>query len=232
MINLKKMVTTIYVSLTMSIIPLGQKAIAGVDANVQSQAASVRPAQIGQAWVYQVRNLYNNLIEDEITEVVTAITPNITIERTSKKYGVLKPEIQSSIGMVISDPYWNPSVHFHDPKPMWLLQSDNNQDFRSLYGVDDGSGYYEWASQFSRIGNETVVVNGKSYSSMKSVETIQFISSDFSQKGNTRVNLIWLDPAIGRWVMREINGAYYDANSGRGGDRYESHLRYELIFWK
>lgn len=194
--------------------------------------AQIRRPEVGQVWVYQVRNLYNNLIEDEITESVIQTAPNIKIERISKKYGTLTPEIQSATGMVLSDPYWSPAVNFSVSKPMWFDSMVNDQDYRSSYRVDEGSGFYSWSSHFKMLGNAIISVHGETYQTVKSKESIQFISSDFSQKNNIRVSVVWLVPSIGRWAMREVHGAYDDTNSGRGADRYESSLRYELTSWK
>lgn len=200
--------------------------------NSRLDERQVRTPAIGQTWVYQVRNMYNNLIEDEITESVVEITPNIKIERSSKKYGSLQPEIQSAVGMILTDPYWSPAVNFSKPKPMWFFEVGSEPNYTSSYWVDDGSGSYSWTSAFKSLGSETVSVNGETYHSVNSEEAIQFTGSNFSKKANRRTSVIWLVPNIGRWVVRVVNGSYYDTNSGLGGDRYENFLRYELISWK
>jgi len=61
---------------------------------------SIRPPQVGQQWVYQVRNVFNQELVDTVTETVVSITPQIRIQRSGLKARPLPDEIQETWGYV------------------------------------------------------------------------------------------------------------------------------------
>ena len=195
---------------------------------------SVRKPAVGQQWVYNVRNLYNNDVIDTITETVASVSPLIEIKRESKQHGLLASEIQSATGLILRDPYWSPTVNFVNPTPFWPQSLGKSQTFISMYkaGEDDVS-TYRWSSTITLIGAETVTLEGNQFNTLKSLDSIYLQSQDFSRQSSTRQSTIWLAPSIGRWVIRITDGAYFDAaSSGIGNDRRESKLQYELISYK
>ena len=68
----------------------------------------VRAPQVGQQWVYNVRNVFNQELVDIVTERVVSVGPQIRIERSGLKAGPLPDEIQQPWGYILQDPHWNP----------------------------------------------------------------------------------------------------------------------------
>ena len=98
-------------------------------------APVVRAPKIGQEWVYQVRNVFNQEIIDTVTEKVVAVGDVIRIQRIGVKAGPLPDEIQSPWGFVLQDPHWSPPQKFQQPMPLWptQLQSGWNAFYKSRY---------------------------------------------------------------------------------------------------
>lgn len=201
--------------------------------SIQEYQAVRKPA-VGQQWVYNVRDLYNNNVIDTITESVVSVSPVIEIKRESKKHGVLVSEIQSTAGLVLRDPYWNPTVTYVKPMPLWPQTNDQTQTFSSSYKTgEDEVSTYSWSSTIKFVGAETLGLDGKQFNTLKSIDSIAFKSQDFSRAESTRRSTIWVTPNIGRWVVRITEGSYFDAGSaGMGNDRRESMLQYELVSYK
>jgi hypothetical protein len=194
---------------------------------------SIRKPAVGQQWVYNVRDLYNNLVIDTITETVVSVTPVIEIKRESKKHGQLASEIQSNTGLALRDPYWNPPVNFINPMPMWPQSSEKSQTFVTRYKTgEDNVSTYHWSSTITFDGAETLNLDGKQFNTLKSNDWIYFVSNDFSRHTSMRTSTMWLAPEVGRWIIRVTDGSYLDSNTGIGGDRYESRLQYELVSYR
>ncbi len=82
----------------------------------------VRAPKVGQEWVYQVRNVFNQEILDTVTERVVSVGSEIRIERSGLNAGQLPDEIQSSWGIIMQDPHWNPTQIFQKGIPLWPEQ--------------------------------------------------------------------------------------------------------------
>ena len=195
--------------------------------------SDVRQAKLGQQWIYAVRNAYNNEVMDEITEIVTAVTPEIIITRTSAHNGPLPSEIHSNWGMISQDPYWNPAVKFLDPMPAWPQNKDEETSYASKYQtLTDPYNTYRWSSKLSKTDLESIAINNMAFDVLKSVNHIYFQSNDYTHSNSYRMSSIWLSPEIGRWVVKITDGNYLETSAGKGADRQESYLRYELKSWK
>ncbi|QWD62165.1 hypothetical protein [Polynucleobacter sp. MWH-UH25E] len=193
---------------------------------------AVRKMAIGQQWIYNVRNLYNNQIIDTITESVISVAPLIEIKRESKNSGPLPSEIQSATGLVLQDPYWNPVVSFTSPMPIWPQSSSKSERFTTQYKVLDGTSTFPWSSTITYAGSKVVNIQGNQFNTLKINNSIYFQSDDFSRHTSLRYSTIWIAPNIGRWVIKRTNGSYLDVNTGIGNDRHESMLQYELVSYK
>lgn len=82
----------------------------------------VRALKIGQEWVYQVRNVFNQEVVDTVTERVVSVGDQIRISRSAVKAGPLPDELQSPWGYVIQDPHWQPPQKFTKAIPLWPEQ--------------------------------------------------------------------------------------------------------------
>ena len=196
----------------------------------------VRAPKIGQEWVYQVRNVFNEEIVDTITERVVSVGDQIRISRSGVKAGALPDEIQSPWGYVIQDPHWQPPQKFSKAMPLWpeQLQVGWNKFFTSQYEVLSypGASYY-WglgmtANQWERIkspAGEFLVLRVHN-------EIPNFASNDIFRVANARDEELWFAPEIGRWVVRRSSGRYVTLGVFWADAYWEDYLEWELISWK
>jgi hypothetical protein len=196
----------------------------------------VRAPKVGQEWVYQVRNVFNEEIVDTITERVVSVGDQIRISRSGVKAGALPDEIQSPWGYVIQDPHWQPPQKFSKAMPLWpeQLQVGWNKFFTSQYEVLSypGASYY-WglgmtANQWERIkspAGEFLVLRVHN-------EIPNFASNDIFRVANARDEELWFAPEIGRWVVRRSSGRYVTLGVFWADAYWEDYLEWELISWK
>jgi hypothetical protein len=196
----------------------------------------VRAPKVGQEWVYQVRNVFNEEIVDTITERVVSVGDQIRISRSGVKAGALPDEIQSPWGYVIQDPHWQPPQKFSKAMPLWpeQLQVGWNKFFTSQYEVLSypGASYY-WglgmtANQWERIkspAGEFLVLRIHN-------EIPNFASNDIFRVANARDEELWFAPEIGRWVVRRSSGRYVTLGVFWADAYWEDYLEWELISWK
>ena len=90
----------------------------GVAESQPTPTPVVRAPKVGQEWVYQVRNVFNQEIIDTVTERVVSVGNEIRIARSGVKAGPLPDEIQSPWGYVVQDPHWQPTQIFSKSIPL------------------------------------------------------------------------------------------------------------------
>jgi hypothetical protein len=196
----------------------------------------VRAPKIGQEWVYQVRNVFNQEIVDTVTERVVSVGDQIRISRSGVKAGPLPDEIQSPWGYVIQDPHWQPPQKFTKAIPLWpeQLQVGWNKFFTTQYEVlSYPRATYYWglsmaATQWERIkspAGEFLVLRVHN-------EIPNFVSNDLFRVGNIRDEELWFSPEIGRWVVRRSSGRYITSGVYWANAYWEDFLEWELISWK
>jgi len=203
---------------------------AAVTAPAQTQ---VRPAAVGQQWIYEVRNLYNGLVVDEVTETVASTGDTIRIERRSRSTGALPDEIHATWGMIEQDPHWSFPVRFVHPIPAWPADFDLGHTVmvRGQYRtLSDPDSHYFWVGSMRSIDWETVQVPAGAFTALHYEDSIRFQSSDVTELESERQEFAWFCPQIGRWALRRNQGMFFV--SGRGGDRYEDKQEWRLLAWR
>ena len=199
-------------------------------------APKVRPPKVGQEWVYQVRNIFNQEIVDTVTEKVVSVGEQIRISRVGVKAGPLPDEIQSPWGFVIQDPHWSPPQKFIAAIPLWpeQLTANWNGFYRSRYqvlGYPDGS--YYWGLNMNALQWERLMVPAGQFLTLKyRNEMPYFESQDIFRLYNYREEELWFSPEIGRWVIRRSFGRYLLGGMRWNGALWEDYLEWELISWK
>ena len=197
---------------------------------------AVRAPKIGQEWVYQVRNVFNQEIVDTITERVVSVGDQIRITRSGVKAGQLPDEVQSPWGYVIQDPHWQPPQKFTKAIPLWPeeFQVGWNEFFTTQYEVLSypESSYY-WglsmaATQWERINSPA----GEFLVLRVNNEMPYFVSNDIFRISNIRSEELWFSPEIGRWVVRRSSGRYITPGVYWANAYWEDFLEWELISWK
>ncbi|MBU3559374.1 MULTISPECIES: hypothetical protein [unclassified Polynucleobacter] len=196
----------------------------------------VRSPQVGQQWVYNVRNVFNQELVDIVTEKVVSVGPQVRIERSGLKAGPLPDEIQQPWGYIVQDPHWNPPQRFLQPIPLWPEQLAPGWSgfYRNRYQVlaYPDNDYY-WGLNISAVGWEGVSTPAGQFPVLKyQSEAPYFTSNDFSRVANYRQEDVWLSPEIGRWVIRRSSGQYLWGGMSWAGALWEDYLEWELVSWK
>lgn len=206
---------------------------AGASRTPAPASVAVRPPAVGQEWIYQVRNLYNQRIVDEITERVVAVDPLIRIQRSSRAGGTLADEVHASWGMVIQDSHWNYPLTFSTPLPAWpvhydLGRSTTYSDRYELLAAPDYSAY--WSLTITPRDWVSIRVPAGDFTAVHFDNVINFQNEDLTVIESQRLESVWFAPRIGRWVLRRSHGTYY--LPGRGGEMLEDYLQWELVAWR
>lgn len=196
----------------------------------------VRPPQVGQQWVYNVRNVFNSELVDVVTEKVVSVGPEIRIARSGVKAGPLPDEIQSPWGFVIQDPHWSPPQKFQQAMPLWPEKLIPNWSgfYRTRYQVlgEPGSTYY-WGVNVKALEWERVAAPAGEFLVLKyQSEAPYFESNDVFRVANYREEDVWLAPEIGRWVIWRGYGRYLTLGITWTNAYWEDYLEWELVSWK
>ncbi|MDE2260310.1 MAG: hypothetical protein KGK17_08315 [Betaproteobacteria bacterium] len=194
----------------------------------------VRPPEVGQEWVYALRNVYNQDALGVITEKVVAVGDKIRIQRTSSKIGALPDEIQGPWGMILQDSHWTPAPRFSTALPLWPLELRPGWSghFRSQYEVVGHPGFnYYWILNMEAVAWEEITTPAGKFQALKFSNMINYQSDELIFRlYSDRMETLWLVPEIGRWIVRRSTGRYFIED--RGGDMREDYLEWELVSWK
>ncbi len=208
----------------------------GIVLNQPLNPPQVRPPKVGQQWVYNVRNVFNQEIVDVLTETVVSVGPQVVIARQGMKAGRLPDEIQEPWGYILQDPHWSPPQKFLQPMPMWpeQLVSGWSGFYRNRYqvvGYPDND--YYWGLNINALRWERVKVPAGEFNTILYRNEMPFFTSnDFSRVANIRNEDVWFSPEIGRWVIRRSMGQYLWAGMFWGDALMEDYLEWELVSWK
>jgi hypothetical protein len=196
----------------------------------------VRSPKVGQEWVYQVRNVFNQEVVDTVTERVVSVGEQVRIARFSAKTGPLPDELQSPWGYILQDPHWNPPQKFTQALPLWPEQLNARWSgyYRTRYQV---LGYpeatYYWGLNMDATEWERMTVPAGSFDTLKFRNIAPFFESyDVFRTANYREEDIWIAPEVGRWVIRRGYGRYLTAGMFWSNAYWEDYLEWELVSWK
>ena len=208
----------------------------GVPATQPIPAPITRAPKIGQEWVYNVRNVFNQELVDVVTERVVSVGEQVRIQRSGAKAGPLPDEIQSPWGYVLQDAHWNPPQKFIKPMPLWpeQLTSGFNQFYKTQYqvlGYPDGN--YYWGMSMQAGQWELIQVPAGQFLTLKYHDEMPYFeSNDVFRVSNIRDEDVWFSPEIGRWVIRRGTGRYIANGVAWANAYWEDYLQWELVSWK
>ena len=208
----------------------------GVTEQQPASLPIVRAPKVGQEWVYQVRNVFNQEIIDTVTERVVSVGNEVRIVRSAVKAGPLPDEIQSPWGFILQDPHWSPPQLFLKAIPLWpeQLQVGLARFYKAQYQVlnyPDAS--YYWGLSMTALAWEQIQVPAGKFLTIRYHNEIPYFeSNDLFRILNTREEGIWLAPEIGRWVIRKGHGRYITTGVFWSNAYWEDYLQWELISWK
>ncbi len=197
---------------------------------------TVRAPKVGQEWVYNIRNVFNQEVVDVVTERIVSVGEQVRIQRSGTKAGPLPDEIQSPWGYVIQDPHWAPPQLFATPVPLWPEQLSvgsklfNTTSYQVL-GYPDGT--YYWPLSMTANQWEMIKTPAGEFLTLQFHNQISYFqSNDIFRTGNTRNEEMWFSPEVGRWVIRRQYGRYITNGIVWGGAYWEDYLQWELVSWK
>jgi hypothetical protein len=199
-------------------------------------APQVRAPQVGQEWVYIVRNVFNQAIVDTVTEKIVSVDKEVRIQRVGLKSGRLPDEIQSPWGYILQDPHWTPPQVFQRALPLWPenLAPKWTGFYKVRYQVPGfPNSSYGWSLGVTAIDWERVSVQAGQFSTLKYQNVAPYFeSNDLFRVLNYRQEDVWLAPEIGRWVIRRGFGRYITPGVFWADAYWEDYLEWELISWK
>jgi len=172
---------------------------------------SIRPPKVGQEWSYIKRDVFNGKVLGLITERVASIGSSIVINRSDESGGILPNEVQSSWGMVVTDPQWTRIINFNPPIPLWPqeLTSNWSKQVNAKYSLAGYPGNaYSWQEQMNAQGWEQITVPAGNFLTLRYQNLINYESEDDNKTDCVHRETIWFSPDIGRWVAREVSGSY------------------------
>jgi hypothetical protein len=146
-----------------------------------------------------------------INERVASVGATIVLERSTANGIRLPDEIQSSWGIVSTDPQWPRLLNFNPPLPLWpeTLSTTWAKQFNSKYSI---AGYSEsrmgWQEYMSVQGWEKITVPAGEFAALRFQSLINYESEDSNKVECIRKESVWFVPQIGRWVARETSGSY------------------------
>ncbi len=229
----RRILLGLFCTLPAACVGIGNRRDAGTPIAAPPEA-TVRPPAIGQRWVYEVRDLYRNMVVDTVTETLVAVAPDIHLQRTSARHEALADEIQRPWGRVVQDPYWDPPVVFLEPIPAWpRLPVDPGRStsvharYHTLRTPDFDM---PWNQITHVLGWESIAVPAGTFDAVRYHNSIDFTSNDFNRTESFRSEVVWFAPRIGRWVLRRTQGHYFTPN--RGGPMVERYLQWRLVAWR
>ena len=197
---------------------------------------AVRLPKVGQEWVYQVRNVFNQEIVDVVTERVVSVGSEVRIARSGVKAGPLPDEIQAPWGFILQDPHWSPTQRFSKSIPLWppQLQVGWSGFFTTQYQVlDYPDGSYYWGLGMTAFQWERIKTPAGEFLVLKFHNEIpNFVSNDLFRVANMREEDLWFSPEVGRWVIRRGFGRYITSGVYWANAYWEDFLEWELISWK
>jgi len=196
----------------------------------------VRAPKVGQEWVYQVRNVFNQEIIDTVTERVISVGNEIRIARSAVNAGQFPDEIQSPWGFILQDSHWNPPQFFPKPIALWpeQLEVGWSQFYNTRYQVlayQDAS-YYWGLSMKGSAWQQMQSPAGTFLTIHYHNEIPNFASDDAFRMANYRQEDLWLAPEIGRWVIRRGYGRYLMSGDSWVTANWEDYLQWDLVSWK
>lgn len=196
----------------------------------------VRAPKVGQEWVYQVRNVFNQELIDTVTERVASVGNEVRIVRSGVKAGPLADEIQSPWGYVMQDPHWSPPQKFQQAIPLWpeQLQLGWSQFYKTRYQVLSypDSSYY-WGLEMNVLAWEKIQSPAGQFITLHFQNEIPYFdSNDLSRLQSIREEDVWFAPEIGRWITRRGSGRYITPGVFWANAYWEDYLQWELISWK
>lgn len=218
--------------------------------------AKVRLPALGQSWRYAKHDLITGSTVDTEVDYVSAVGRVIEIQTQSEmaqdeprtypswgarwleKYGArdrpagpLPSEVQDPWGTILVDPHWGELQAYERPLPLWPAELRSGWSSGTLITQyqTDNQDPLTWQLTMTAHDWESITIPAGHFRALRYINLIYFLYPNVSERVATkRKETIWFAPEIGRWVMRESSGSFYQ---DVGTDFQESSYRWELLGW-
>ena len=109
----------------------------GIPVAAPKKVPSVRSPQLGQEWTYLQFDTFSSQLLDVVTERVEIVGPGVTISRNNRDGATLASEVQSSWGMIATDPHWGRIQNYRPPILLWpeQMQANWSKQFTTRYSI-------------------------------------------------------------------------------------------------
>jgi hypothetical protein len=208
-----------------------------------SATASVRQPALGQSWRYSQHDLYTRSLLSNQVDRIAAVNRTVEIESTSepakKHRAAPKPnvagvrEIQNPWGMILVDPHWGEVQFYETVIPLWPEQLRPGWQTRvsTNYMTPRSQEPLSWTQTMKAHAWESITVPAGQFKALRFTNVINFKDGDISRTDSVRRETLWFAPEVGRWVVRESKGSYYEDNSAADQPYNENGFRWELLEW-
>lgn len=223
-------------------------------ARLQGNDAGVRAPAVGQTWRYSKHDKVTGTAVDTQIDRVSSVGQTIEIESHSEmgkdkpaaspswgtawleKYGSrekaggpLPYEVQEPWGMVLVDPHWSVVQAYEKPIPLWpaQLRPGWSTIVGTRYKTPESTDALPWQLTMHAHDWESIKVPGGHFTALRYTNLIDFRYTNVSGRiSGQRKETIWFAPEIGRWVVRESSGTFYQ---DVGEEFSENSFRWELL---
>jgi len=208
-----------------------------------SPAQKVRQPALGQLWRYSQHDLYTRSLLSNQVDRIAAINRTVEIDSTSepakKPRGAHNPsvagvrEIQNPWGMILVDPHWGQVQVYETAIPLWPEQLRPGWQTRvsTKYTTPLNQDPLSWIQTMKAHAWERVTVPAGQFKVLRVTNVINFKHGDITRADSVRRETLWFAPEVGRWVVRESKGSYYEDNSAADQPYNENGFRWELLEW-
>jgi hypothetical protein len=206
----------------------------GIPVAAPKKIPSVRSPQLGQEWIYSQFDTFSSRLLDVVTERIEIVGPGVTISRSNRDGANLASEIQSSWGMITTDPHWGRILNYGPAIPLWpeQMQANWSKQFTTRYSIAGySSNWCGWQQYMYCAGWEKLTVPAGEFTCLRYQNLINFQSDDANKVDCIRHEIIWFAPEIGRWVARESSGSY-QIQGQIGAVLLENSTAWQLRSWK
>ena len=196
---------------------------------------ALRPPQVGQTWTYRQLNHFNGSEVAVVRETVATVAASgggVVVERQAGTTP-LPAERHSTWGQLLRDPVWDYPLNLEHPVPLWPTALAVGQVQRvNTHGREDGGSYRFWVQVHTAVvGWERVTVPAGTFDTVRVERLVRLQHRDVNRLETVRRDVLWLAPAVGRWVARDTSGRYREPDGDKlgGGEYLEDHFRWELM---
>jgi hypothetical protein len=184
------------------------------------------------------RSLLSNQV-DRVAAIDRTVEIDSTSEPAKKPPGAHNPsvagvrEIQNPWGMILVDPHWGQVQFYETAIPLWPEQLRPGWQARvsTKYTTPLNQDPLSWIQAMKAHAWEIVKVPAGQFKALRVTNVINFKHGDISRTDSVRRETLWFAPEVGRWVVRESKGSYYEDNSAADQPYNENAFRWELLEW-